>query len=101
MRILGAIIRDNAQVTGRPRISDSVILEGDAKVQDFASLIGPVKVSGGAQVSGHAEVSKCILKGTVHVTGTAKIQGGLWTEGTIDSGTWIAPGVPFPGKVSL
>jgi UDP-3-O-[3-hydroxymyristoyl] glucosamine N-acyltransferase len=101
MRINGSKVMDRAQVTGRVIICDGAHLSDDAKVQDFAILIGLVQVRDQARVSGHARVSDCILQGTVHVTGSAQIYGGTWTEGIVSTGSWDAPGVPHTPKESF
>lgn len=92
--IFGASVYDHARITGSPAINSFVIIKDCAQISGQAQLTGATLVRDQAQVSGEAIVKDCTLRGTVHITGTARIIGGKWSEGTISEGTWLAPGIP-------
>lgn len=111
-----AKLYDRAQVFDKAQVYDNAEMYDEAKVYGEAEVFGRSELSGKAKVYGNAEVSgKAIVGGDAHVYGSAQVYGdaivagdakiggtaviigGHWdgSEGTITSGKWKAPGVPY------
>ena len=97
-----ALAYDNAKISGDASVFGKSTVRGKAKVTGHAKVYGDADVGASAFVGGSAEIydrakvfGTAQVSGKARIKGTAVILGGKWdgSEGPIDSGSWMAPGV--------